>query len=84
LLFLSILKRRKEYLSNACRHARAVFAGFETFDEFLNFQKQIEKGISIPDRAPCTPIMSREGSPDNHFYDDQKKFHVCLPTKTGS
>ena len=28
--------------------------------------------------------MAREGSPENHFYDDKHKFHVCLPTKTGS
>jgi len=29
-------------------------------------------------------MMAREGSPENHFYDDKHKFHVCLPTKTGS
>ena len=29
-------------------------------------------------------MLAREGFPENHFYDDKHKYHVCLPTKTGS
>ena len=43
-----------------------------------------KKGTSKPDEKECIPDISREGSPENHFYDDKHKFHVCLPTKTGS
>ena len=47
-------------------------------------QNRIQDGAEVPDEKECLPAMSREGSPENHFYDDKHKFHVCLPTKTGS
>ena len=42
------------------------------------------QGKNLQDEKECIPVAAREGSPENHFYDDKSKFHVCLPTKTGS
>ena len=33
---------------------------------------------------PCIPALPNRGSKLGHFYNDTKKFSVCLPTKTGS
>ena len=65
-------------------HDRAIMNRGLTFQQARELQKAIISGKSIPDAEPCTPVISREGSPDNHFFDDKSKFHVCLPTKTGS
>ena len=42
------------------------------------------KGLSIPDERACIPQLKRVGNTESHFYSDKHKFHVCLPTKTGS
>ena len=42
------------------------------------------EGRATKDENLCVPVLPKEGSSENHFYDDKHKFHVCLPTKTGS
>lgn len=79
-----VFQQRKKYHAFACQHARLIFDRKTSFEDKLELHNAISKGTSLPDEKECIPDISREGSPENHFYDDKHKFHVCLPTKTGS
>ena len=80
----ALFQQRKEYHAFACDHARHIFDRKTSFKEKVALHKAISAGTCIPDETQCIPHITREGSPQNHFYDDKHKVHVCLPTKTGS
>lgn len=77
-------QKRSKFLNNACRSIRSIFDTKQSFKAKKHLHELIKNGQNADDEKKCLPVLAREGSPENHFYTDKEKIHVCLPTKTGS
>lgn len=76
-------QERKRILERSCTMARQlIFSKKLSFKNLVNLQKQVI-GKGKKDEKACTPILPIKLAKNEQFYNDEYKFSMCLPPKTG-
>ena len=59
---------------------KLIFIGNSTFDSLFKLQLTVI-GDGSPDQLRCTPVIPIKSAKNEHFFNDDYKFSMCLPPK---
>ena len=77
---------RRQLVVFACQHARKIFVDSLEYSHEARVELQRSISAYSPHLLPddCIPDLPLHGAGQAHYYDDNEKFAICLPSKTGS